>query len=77
MIYIKILSGSVLLGGQVANQQMLEDGWIPYEGSVPEGSSFMLVNNQLVATKLVDHPETDPAKMTIVDPTVAPKVHIK
>lgn len=53
MIYIKILSeDNVILGGTVATQAMLDDGWIEYEGDIPskeEGQNFKLVKKKLVA----------------------------
>jgi hypothetical protein len=53
MIYIKVLSeNNVVLGGTVATQAMLDDGWIEYEGVIPsiqEGQNFKLVKKKLVA----------------------------
>lgn len=37
VIYIKIISNNnVQLGGTVANQEMLDDGWVRYNGNIPE-----------------------------------------
>lgn len=45
MIYIKkIFEDIVQLGGQVATPQMIEDGWFEYEGPIPEGQNFKLID---------------------------------
>lgn len=52
MIYIKESEHNVILGGQVATQAMLNDGWIEYHGEVPfieNGQLVKLVNGVLVA----------------------------
>ncbi len=48
MIYIKKLNDiEFQLGGQVATQQMLEDGWVPYYGPIPEGQHFQMLEGVL------------------------------
>lgn len=48
MIYIKRINGDVVqLGGQVATEQMLEDGWFEYDGPIPTGEHFKLVDGVL------------------------------
>lgn len=48
MIYIKRINGDVVqLGGQVATEAMLEDGWFEYDGVVPQGTDFRLVDGVL------------------------------
>ena len=50
MIYIrKINEDIVQLGGQVATEAMIQDGWFEYEGTVPQGDHFKLVDGELVA----------------------------
>jgi len=50
MIYIKVVSNNyVQLGGTVASQAMLDDGWIEYDGIIPEGTNFRL-NNGILET---------------------------
>lgn len=49
MIYIrKIYEDIVQLGGQVATPEMIADGWFEYDGEVPQGTDFKLVNGVLV-----------------------------
>lgn len=48
MIYIKKINDiEYQLGGQVATDQMLDDGWTPYYGPIPEGQHFQLVEGIL------------------------------
>lgn len=48
MIYIKkIFENIVHLGGEVATQEMLNDGWFPYYGTIPDGQNFKLVDGVL------------------------------
>lgn len=50
MIYIKKISGDIVqLGGQVATDAMIEEGWFEYDGVIPEGSDFKYTDGQLVA----------------------------
>lgn len=52
MIYIKVTNQKVFLGGQVATQAMIDDGWVEYNGEVPsieEGQDYKLVDGVLVA----------------------------
>ena len=50
MIYIRRINGEVVqLGGTVATDAMIEDGWFEYHGPIPEGQHFKLVNDELVA----------------------------
>ncbi|PPD55745.1 MAG: hypothetical protein CTY12_00365 [Methylotenera sp.] len=49
MIYIKKLGNRVVLGGCVANESMLADGWEEYHGSIPEtGIEFTMINGEIV-----------------------------
>lgn len=49
MIYIKRLSGDIVqIGGEVATTQMFKDGWFAYEGPVPKGPHFKLIDGVLV-----------------------------
>lgn len=53
MIYIKInADNTVKLAGTVANQQMLDEGYIEYNGVIPEGDTFTFdnVNNVLMGS---------------------------
>lgn len=51
MIYILEKSdGSVILGGQAVNADMLEEGWKPYTGTIPKGEAFKLVEGVLTVT---------------------------
>lgn len=45
MIYVKDQGGSVILGGTVASDTMLADGWKPYYGKVPSGTTFKFDSN--------------------------------
>jgi hypothetical protein len=48
MIYIKyIFENVVQLGGEVATDQMFDDGWFAYEGPIPKGPHFKLVDGVL------------------------------
>jgi hypothetical protein len=50
MIYIRKINNEVVqLGGTVATDAMIEDGWFEYHGSIPEGQHFKLINDELVA----------------------------
>jgi hypothetical protein len=50
MIYIKKINEDVVqLGGQVATDAMIENGWFEYNGPVPQGNHFKLVDGELVA----------------------------
>ncbi len=50
MTYIKYISENIVqLGGQVATEAMLEDGWFEYDGVIPEGQHFKLIDGELVA----------------------------
>lgn len=54
MVYLKTLSTNanvsiVQLGGPVATDDMIADGWFEYDGLVPQGTSFILVNGVLEA----------------------------
>lgn len=50
MVYIKRISGDIVqLGGMVASDSMLEEGWFEYEGEIPQGTNFKLVDNVLTA----------------------------
>ena len=50
MVYIKyIFENIVHLAGQEATDQMIKDGWFLYEGEVPPGQNFKLVNGILEA----------------------------
>jgi len=40
MIYIKIHDKDVRIGGTVANDNMLADGWVQYTGVIPDGDTF-------------------------------------
>lgn len=53
MIYILDYGNVVRLGGQVANAQMLLEGWVPYYGPIPEGQTFKLEAGVLVC---IDEP---------------------
>lgn len=62
MRYIKAVSNNnVQVGGQVATQDMIDDGWIEYHGGVPElgdGQVFILENGILVASDVEISPLT-------------------
>lgn len=48
MIYIKRINGDIVqIGGEVATTQMFKDGWFAYEGPIPRGPHFKLVNGVL------------------------------
>ena len=48
MIYLKYLFEDVVqLGGQVATDDMIADGWFQYDGDVPQGTNFKLVDGAL------------------------------
>jgi hypothetical protein len=48
MVYIKSIGENrVQLGGGVATQEMIDDGWFEYDGPIPEGTDFKLVNGVL------------------------------
>jgi len=50
MIYIRKINEDVVqLGGQVATEAMIENGWFEYEGPIPNGSHFKLIDGELVA----------------------------
>lgn len=50
MIYIKKISEDIVqLGGQVATDAMIEEGWFEYNGEIPQGNHFKLIDDQLVA----------------------------
>jgi hypothetical protein len=55
-IYIKVLNadGDVQLAGQVANQQMLDEGYFLYEGEVPNTSKLKYINNTLIADETIN-----------------------
>ena len=40
MIYVLDTGVTVLLGGTVASASMLAEGWKPYYGKVPPGTTF-------------------------------------
>lgn len=62
MIYIKKLGNRVLLGGVVANESMLVDGWEEYHGPIPEsGVEFTLINGEIVSVE----PSTDVDQLMI------------
>ena len=49
MIYIKKISNDVVqLGGEAATEAMLEEGWFEYDGVIPEGQNFKLIDGVLV-----------------------------
>lgn len=51
MIYIKVSEHRVILGGEVANQAMIDDGWTEYHGEVPsveDGQLLKLIDGVLV-----------------------------
>lgn len=48
MNYIKInLDYTVMVGGQVATDEMKQDGWVEYEGEIPKGTDFKMVDDVL------------------------------
>lgn len=48
MNFIKINNNDdVLIGGQVATNEMILDGWVKYEGIIPNGNYFKLVGDVL------------------------------
>lgn len=50
MIYIKKINDvEYQLGGTVATPQMLKDGWVQYEGPVPRGTNYRMVDGVLEA----------------------------
>ena len=50
MVYIKyIFENVVQLAGQEATSQMIKEGWFRYDGIVPSGQNFKLVNGVLEA----------------------------
>ena len=50
MIYIKRINGDIVqVAGEVATPQMMKDGWFAYEGPVPKGPYFKLVDGVVVA----------------------------
>lgn len=52
MIYIKQNNNSIVLGGTVATEKMLKDGWIEYDGEIPklkDYEKYSLVNGNLTA----------------------------
>lgn len=54
MVYLKTLSTNanvsiVQLGGPVATNEMIADGWFEYNGTVPHGDSYRLANGVLEA----------------------------
>lgn len=57
MIYILINGDHVRLGGQVADEQMLTEGWVPYNGPIPLGDDFRLVDGELVAVEVEPPPK--------------------
>ena len=63
MVYIKyIFEDIVQLAGQEATAQMIKEGWFPYEGEIPPGQNFKLVNGVLEAYT----PELSPLMQTDV-----------
>ena len=51
MIYIKLQGDVVSLGGSVATNDMLNEGWIEYTGTVPEytkSGSLRFINGELI-----------------------------
>lgn len=59
MIYIKrIIDDIVQIGGEVATEQMLEDGWFEYNGDIPSGNNFKLINGVL-ESYIPEIPELD------------------
>lgn len=50
MVYIKYICDNIVqLGGCEATNQMIKDGWFVYEGEIPAGQNFKLVNGVLEA----------------------------
>lgn len=50
MTFIRYISEDMLeLGGMVATQKMIEDGWFEYDGDIPQGNHFKLIDGVLVA----------------------------
>jgi hypothetical protein len=50
LVYIKRLNDTeVVLGGPVATEEMIADGWFEYNGDVPQGNNFRLVKGVLEA----------------------------
>lgn len=50
-VYIKLLNpdGDIQLAGQVANEQMLSEGYFLYDGDLPKGKKFRYVAGELVS----------------------------
>lgn len=49
MIYIKrIFEDVVQVGGETATEEMLQDGWFEYDGEIPQGTDFKLIDGVLV-----------------------------
>ena len=50
MVYIKrIFENVVQLAGQEVTPQMIKEGWFAYDGEIPPGENFKLVNGVLEA----------------------------
>ena len=49
MIYIKLFNDVAILGGQETTAEMVDLGWQPYEGIIPQGEHFKLVDGVLEA----------------------------
>jgi len=46
--YIKLLEDNIVrVGGQVATEEMIADGWFEYDGPIPQGQNFKLINGVL------------------------------
>lgn len=61
MRYIKVSDHRVILGGQVATQAMIDDGWVEYHGEVPsieDGQEYKMVDGALVVYTLEISPLT-------------------
>lgn len=57
MIYILVNGESVRLGGQVADEQMLREGWVPYYGPIPVANEFRFIDGELIAVNPDPLPE--------------------
>lgn len=50
MTYIRHISeDQIEIGGMVATEQMIADGWFEYSGEIPPGEHFKLVDGVVVA----------------------------
>lgn len=54
MVYIKVENEVVYLGGTVATEEMIEEGWFKYDGEIPilkEFEYFEYIDNKLVVVE--------------------------